>query len=224
MRIFVCEVVMARRRRVNNLLGLAVLSVVVPRPMHPYEMASALRAHGKEQDIEIKWGSLYRVVRNLEMHGLLAVVGTHRRGRRPERTVYRITDEGRAELEDWVAELLGTPAREYPSFKAALSLLSVLTPESAIALLRQRLDLLAGRIAETRDALANYRHEVPRLFLVEVEYELQMTEAEAKWTRALLEELSAGMFPDLAAWQAWHESGEVPPGLAELAERGVAQD
>ena len=79
-------------------------------------------------------------------------------------------------------------------------------------------------IAETRDALANYRHEVPRLFLGEVEYELQMTEAEAKWTRSLLDELSAGTFPDLAAWQAWHESGEMPPGLAELAERGVAQD
>ena len=55
--------------------------------------------------------------------------------------------------------------------------------------MRQRLDLLAGRIAETRDALANYRHEVPRLFLVEVEYELQMTEAEANG-RALLDELA----------------------------------
>jgi hypothetical protein len=57
---------------------------------------------------------------------------------------------------------------------------------------------------------------------VDVDYELEMTEAE--WSRALLDELGAGTFPDLAAWQAWHESGEMPPGLAEIAEKGVAQD
>ncbi len=31
---------MAQRRKVSNLLALAVLSVLVERPMHPYEMAT----------------------------------------------------------------------------------------------------------------------------------------------------------------------------------------
>src|SRR5690606_38863390 len=56
---------MAKRRKVGNLLALAVLATVTRRPMHPYEMASLLRAHGKEDDMEIKWGSLCTVVRNL---------------------------------------------------------------------------------------------------------------------------------------------------------------
>ena len=35
---------MAKRRKVRNLLGLAVLSTVTARPMHPYEMASLMRS------------------------------------------------------------------------------------------------------------------------------------------------------------------------------------
>jgi len=50
---------MAERRKVANLLALAVLATVVQRPMHPYEIASLLRARGKDDDMEIKWGSLW---------------------------------------------------------------------------------------------------------------------------------------------------------------------
>ena len=107
-----------KRRRVGSLLALAVLAVVQERPVHPYEMASVLRARGKDQDMPIKWGSLYTVVGNLEKHGLIEVAGSERSGARPERTVYRITDAGRDELADWVRELLGTPEREQPSGQA----------------------------------------------------------------------------------------------------------
>jgi DNA-binding PadR family transcriptional regulator len=100
---------------VNNLMALAVLSTVTHRPMHPYEMATALRAWGKEQDMPIKWGSFYTVVRNLEKHGLLAAVESTREGRRPERTVYEITDAGRAELAGRAEELAQLEAEIHAS-------------------------------------------------------------------------------------------------------------
>jgi hypothetical protein len=61
---------------------------------------------------------------------------------------------------------------------------------------------------------------VPRLFLIEEEYELAVREAEQAWVRSFLEELTAGSFPGLAMWRDWHATGAVPPELAELAERG----
>ena len=109
---------MPKRRKVNNMLGLAVLSTVSFQPMHPYEMAAVMRERGKDQDMDIKWGSLYTVVQNLEKHGFLAATESVRQGGRPERTVYRITDAGRAELQDWARELLGEPEREFPRFEA----------------------------------------------------------------------------------------------------------
>src|SRR5690349_20825024 len=112
---------MAKRRRVSNLMGLAILSSVVFRQMHPYEMANTLRGWGKDRDFQIKWGSLYTVVGNLAKHGLIAEVASSREGRRPERTVYRITDEGRAELVDWAKELLSEAEPETSRFRAGLS-------------------------------------------------------------------------------------------------------
>ena len=83
---------MAAKRKVDNLMALAVLATVVQRPMHRYETASPMRACGKDQDMDVKWGSLYTVVQNLAKHGFLEVVGTSRQGARPERTVFRITE------------------------------------------------------------------------------------------------------------------------------------
>jgi DNA-binding PadR family transcriptional regulator len=208
---------MAAKRRVNNLMALAVLATVFQRPMHRYEMASLMKAHGKDRDMDVKWGSLYTVVESLEKHGLLEAIGTNRQGARPERTIYRITDAGVEEMVDWTRELLLVPEREHHRFIAGLSLIMVLTPGTVIALLTQRLESLETSIGAQNATLAQYSHEVPRLFLVEAEYEIAMTEAEASWVRSLLAELVNGTFPGLDIW----DSGSMPPELVELAERGA---
>ncbi|MEV0234126.1 PadR family transcriptional regulator [Nonomuraea sp. NPDC050786] len=195
---------MAKRRKVGNLMALAVLAALTQRPMHPYEMASVLRAHGKDQDMKIKWGSFYSVVQSLARHELIEAVESGRQGGRPERTIYRITAAGRTELQDWERELVSTPEREHSRFKAALSVLGVLTPEEAVNLLRRRLELLQEQIADQRETLSDHLQKAPRLFLIEDEYELALRETELAWVRDLLGELTTGTFPDLAAWRAYH--------------------
>jgi DNA-binding PadR family transcriptional regulator len=209
----------AKRRKVDNLMGLAVLSAVAFRPMHPYEMASALRGWGKDNDIPIKWGSLYTVVRNLAKHGLLEEVGSTREGRRPERTTYRITDDGRAELVDWTRELLSGVEPEFPRFRAGLSVLSILPPDEAIALLQQRLAALEAEIARVDAELDHDRQDVPRLFLVEVEYGQALLHAEEAWVRSLLDDFTSGALPEVAAWRRLHETGEVPEEVTQLAQK-----
>jgi DNA-binding PadR family transcriptional regulator len=215
---------MAAKRKVDNLMALAVLATVVQRPMHRYEIASLMRARGKDQDMDVKWGSLYTVVQNLAKHGFLEVVGTSRQGARPERTVYQITEAGRQEMLDWTRELLSTPEPEHPKFAAGLSVQMILSPDEVIALLRARLGRLEESIAARRAAITEHLKEVPRLFLVEDEFAIAMLEAEAAWVHALLEELTSGSFPDLASWRAFHDGGEMPPELVELAERGLTGD
>lgn len=202
---------MAKRRRVGNLLALAVLSGLIERPMHPYELAVQLRERGKDQDMPIKWGSLYTVVGNLERHGLIEATGNDRQGTRPERTVYALTAEGRDELLDWVRELIAEPMPELPRFKAGLSVLAVVGPEEAIVLLRRRLAALDERLTAAGAGFADASSQVPRLFLIEAEYDLALSRAEADWVRALLEELTDATFPGLADWRAWFAQGR-PPG------------
>lgn len=199
---------MPRRRRVGNLLALAVLAALGERPMHPYEIAAHLRARGKDQDMAVKWGSLYTVMGNLAKHGLVEEAGNERSGARPERTVYRITDDGRAEILDWVRELVGEPGEVPPRFVAGLSLLAVLGPDEAVDLLSQRLQLLEADLAAQRALLEHHRAHTPRLFLVEDEYLLALREAELGWVRGLLAELADGTFPGLAEWRDHIEKRE----------------
>jgi DNA-binding PadR family transcriptional regulator len=206
-----------KRRKVGNLLALAILGTLTQRPMHPYEMASILRERGKDEDMPIKWGSLYTVVRNLEKHRFIEATGSLREGGRPERTIYRITEAGSAELTDWVRELLGTPEREQTRFKASLSMLGALGPDEAIGLLEQRLRLLEEQLAAARAAVPP---GIPRLFLVEDEYDLAIREAEVRWVRSLLDELTTGTFEGVEMWRAFRATGEVPPELRDLSERG----
>jgi DNA-binding PadR family transcriptional regulator len=200
---------MAEKRKVANLMGLAVLATVVQRPMHRYEMASVMRARGKDRDMDIKWGSLYTVVANLEKHGFLEAIYVTRQGARPERTVYQITDAGRAELVAWTRDLIAEPEAEHTRFVAGLSVMAVLDPRDVVDLLRRRLQRLTESI-DTLQAEVQEAADVPRLFLIEDEYRIAMTRAEAEWTRSLINELSAGTFPHLDAWKRFHETGQMP--------------
>src|SRR5262245_66387489 len=123
------------RRKVSNPLALAVLALLLERPMHPYEMSRTLRERNKEGSIRLNYGSLYSVVEKLTQYGLIEERETIREGRRPERTVYAATSAGRAEFEDWLSELLSSPVKEYTQFEAGLSLAGGLPPEEVASLL-----------------------------------------------------------------------------------------
>jgi DNA-binding PadR family transcriptional regulator len=213
---------LGKRRKVGNLLALAILTLLGERPMHPYEIATNLRERGKADSIKINWGSLYTVVANLEKHGFIEATHTAREGRRPERTVYRITDEGREELSDWLRELIGIPEKEYPRFGAALAEIAALHPDEVGDLLRLRLTTLDADIAAQRASLAEWSKALPRLFLIESEYELALREAEGTWVRSLLEEMTAGTLPGLASWRAYYETGQVPEEFTDI-EQNVRQ-
>lgn len=211
-----------RRRKVSNPLALAVLGTLRERPMHPYEMAATMRSQGKERSIRLNYGSLYTVVNNLAKHGLIEAMEASREGRRPERTVYRLTDSGRAELEDWLTELLGTPVKEYPQFEAALSLLAVLRPGQVLELLRDRASALERSISGERDELARYPW-LPRLLVLEAEYHLVMLEAELTWVRGIAAEFEDGTFAGLDAWAHMHETGELPAELLAMAAEALKE-
>lgn len=201
-------VVAGKRRKPGNPLALAVLTTLLQKPMHPYEIAQTLRSQGKDTSTKTNYGSLYTVVQNLEKHGLVEVTGVERQGNRPERTVYGLTGAGREEMAEWLSDLLAIPAKEYPVFETALSLMAALPPDEVERLLETRLSSLEVQLASGRGALAKASETVPRLFLVEVEYQLHMVQAQAEWVGGFLEELRKGSLPGVDGWRRFHGTGE----------------
>jgi DNA-binding PadR family transcriptional regulator len=193
------------KRKVSNLLALAVLSYLTRQPMHPYELSRTLRDNDDGRSIKFNHGSLYMVMQQLARAGFVAEQETTREGHRPERTVYALTDAGRQELLDWMRELVEVPQHEYPQFVAALSLIAALPPGVVVELLRKRLDRLAELRAGARDridrAVAGGLHP---LFLVEEEYRLALLEAESSFVERFVGQI---VHPETGwgrPWAAFH--------------------
>jgi DNA-binding PadR family transcriptional regulator len=183
---------MTTKRSLSNPLALAILACLIERPMHPYEMAQTMRERHKHESVKLNYGSLYTVVEALERAGLIVPQETQRQGRRPERTVYAIAEAGREKFYGWLRSLISKPVKEYPQFAAGLSYIAALARDEAVALLEERAGRLAQDIAEMKRSLnelmtgARGSWPLPRLVLIELEYELHMKEAELAWVRQIV--------------------------------------
>ncbi|BCJ35875.1 PadR family transcriptional regulator [Actinocatenispora thailandica] len=204
---------MATKRKVGNLLGLAVLCYLIQRPMHPYELSRTLRDNNDVRSIKFNHGSLYMVVGQLERAGFIAAQQTSRQGARPERTVYALTDAGRAEVRDWLRDLVGDPKHEYPQFVAALSLVAALPPDEVLVLLAQRLARLAEQRTEIRTIIDTATAQgVPGLFLVEEEYRLALLDAEVSFVESFRDRITDPHNDWSALWADFHAGPQAPRG------------
>ena len=176
-------------------LALAILGLLENGPLHPYGIQRLIKQWGKDQVVNVgQRTSLYRMIVRLEDAGLLTVGSTERDERYPERTVYQLTDAGREVCRSWLAEILATPRNEFPEFPAGLSFVMLLPPDAAGELLGRRRESLTQRIAELRRELESTvdGQPIPRYALLETEYQVAVTVAEAEWIDGVLGELASG--------------------------------
>ena len=192
----------------TDLTAVTTLGLLAERPRHPYEMQRLIRERGKTY-VKGLPRSMYHAIDRLAKAGLVEAGEPTREGRRPERTVYAITESGREELEAWLIDLLAVPDHDDPvAFTAALSLIAYLPPETATAALRARLTPLDIHLAGRRASMEGMRPILPRLFLVEEEYRLEMVESERAFTARLVDELESGKLRwDIAELRRLAESG-----------------
>jgi DNA-binding PadR family transcriptional regulator len=179
-------------------VALSVLNLLHERPMHPYEMRSLMRERGHDRAFRIKESSVYDTVARLADRGFIEPVEVNREGRRPERTVYAITEAGRDELQVWLWDLASEPSAEYPAFAAPLMFIYSLGKDRTLAAFQQRAARLEAEISASDAYRRAYEEQLPdfvRLFGIEEEYAQAMRRAELAWIRATLPGLRDGTFP-----------------------------
>lgn len=187
------------RRADRDLAALTVLGLLLLGPRHTYEMHRMIVDTHKDF---IAPRSMYHAVDRLARDALIEEAETTRAGRRPERTVYRLTEAGRSELEERLRRLLENPDPDSTLFVAALSFLGCLPITQAVSSLTVRADALESSAAQTKAAMDTVSTKLPRLLLLEAEFERDRMRTEAKWVRGLVRDLSAGeiTWPDEASW------------------------
>jgi DNA-binding PadR family transcriptional regulator len=187
-----------RRPLPRTPVALSVLSLLNERSMHPYEMRTLMRERGHDRTFKIRESSVYDTVTRLADRGFIEPVEVNREGRRPERTVYAITEAGRDELLVWLWDLASEPAAESPPFAAPLMFIYSLGLDRAVAAFQQRAARLEADISASdafRRAFAEAMPDFVRIFGIEEEYTQAMRRAELAWVRATITELRDGTFP-----------------------------
>jgi DNA-binding PadR family transcriptional regulator len=194
-------------------LALTVLALLHYKPLHPYGIQRLIKDWGKEQVVNVgQRASLYRTIERLLEAGLVAVRETERDQQYPERTVYEVTEAGRAAARSWLDEMLAVPKAEFPQFPAALSHALMLAPRELLDALERRLTSVGATLKALDAGLAAESGSgLPRIASLESEYLRAVTAAEATWLRAVIADLREGRLrwsaEDLTAFAAQQEGG-----------------
>jgi hypothetical protein len=120
--------------------------------------------------------------------------------------VYEITEAGRVECEDWLAELLSTPVRDFTSLEAGLSMMPLLPPDEVARLLEERCDRLRTHL-RALDASLSVAGDMglADLFVVESQFRRAMLAAELDFVTTLATGIRKGEFSGTAGWRRIHE-------------------
>jgi DNA-binding PadR family transcriptional regulator len=128
----------------SRLLVLGALDRHGPRHGH------RIRRAAEQADVAawggVTMGALYREMRALDAEGLIAAVRTETEGRRPARTIYEITAEGRRELAILREQAIAQPRQAPDAVAVALAFGGVGEGGVALPLLRARRDVLQREV------------------------------------------------------------------------------
>jgi len=174
-------------------LAMAVLELLHERSMHPYEMTQIMRDRRVDYRVKLRPGSLYHTVERLQEQGIIEVVDTQRQGRRPERTVYGLTELGRDRFVEQARAMIAAPAQEYPQYPVALSAANELDQADAVEQLKMRVVTLRAQIAADQVVIDHVLvRQLPKMYWIDYAYVHHQRQSELDWTEQLIDDLEAG--------------------------------
>lgn len=168
--------------------------------LHPYEMKRRLQGAMIDCYLDVDTGSLYYAVRQLERDGATVAVAQERVARGGVRTIYAITDAGRAEFDRGFYRQFEEDGPVSQTLYGALLFLQWAVPERLAPILRRRIARLDDLIAKLDPIAADM---APRIgtggkhLLRHIGYQRRL---DREWLQGLLADVEAGRVHDAPAF------------------------
>lgn len=124
-----------------KLRDLVVLGLLKERPRYGYEIKTIID-HLMSHIIDVSSGSLYYGLKKLLQEGLIDEASIEKVGRRPERSVYRITPRGEEELAAELPRVIFPQAQPYFQLDLALYFFELMEPQERAKRLAMRREYL----------------------------------------------------------------------------------
>ena len=156
-------------------------------PMHGHQIRRAAQVDRTELWTDVKPGSLYGALHRMADEGLIAPVKTEQEGRLPARTIYEITDAGRAELGIHRDKALRDTKLPPDPVDLALNYIEDLSEDAVRAILTDRRKAYAQQVVEwqhLQERSAKYLTDLDRMGF---RHQILRLEAEIAWHDEMLE-------------------------------------
>jgi DNA-binding PadR family transcriptional regulator len=190
-----------------SVVRLFVLGLLIDSNRHGYEVVAVAERWAVHRWAGISIGSIYNALRQLTKAGFVEVAKVEKEGKRPERSVYKITASGQIECRRMIEHGLGSLEYESREVDMALAFAHLIPAEVRKAKLEDRLGPLVERkqqlqgfadsyeacLSESRPDLASFRElriQQPWIFCG-IKHGLARLTVEEAWTRDLILEVGS---------------------------------
>ncbi len=173
----------------SGLLMLAVLGLLQESPMHGYELRKRLNSilgtfHA------ISYGSLYPALKEMLARGWIVEDGPADAGApalsgKRARIVYKLTAEGKEQLQSWLDES-GPEAWEDERFDVHLAFFGRTDADARLRILQGRRSRLEERRASLRGSMARTRERLDDYTLALQQHGIEGVEREVRWLNELI--------------------------------------
>lgn len=177
-------------------MKLAILGLLLERDMHPYEITLVMKERSIDQVIKMQTGSVYYAVDKLGAGGHIEAVKVIHSPDRPDKTIYRITDKGKALMEQLILQQIRKSDPMYHPVHIALSLTHLIDQEKVAKLLEERIREAEHQVNFAYQLYEEHVAVVPRSVLHLMYGRYEHCQTELKWLKRLQADVLANRLND----------------------------
>lgn len=166
-------------------MKLAILGLLLERNMHPYEITLVMKERSMDRITKLQMGSLYYAVDKLAQEGSIEAIEVIHSNDRPDKTIFRITDQGRSLFEQLILQQIKKNEPFYHPMYMALAMSRHVDQKKIEKLLEERIRETEHEVNLAYQVYEDHISIVPRsaLHLMYGRYEHNLIEL--KWLKRL---------------------------------------
>jgi DNA-binding PadR family transcriptional regulator len=180
-------------------MRLLILGLLMESNRHPYEISQTIKERNWHHTFKLRDGSLYYAVDQLREDGLIeaAEVIPVRGDKRPDKTIYRITDQGKSAFLDLLyVQLEQDMFPQHPMF-VGLAFAHHADNARLEQITMKQLEACQARIQKIEGVLKLKSEWLPRGAVHLIQGILKFSETERDWLQELLKDARSGHLTDI---------------------------
>jgi DNA-binding PadR family transcriptional regulator len=167
----------------------AILGLLYEHHHYAYRLEEIIKKRGMRNWAEIRFSSIYYVLKRLEEKKLVKSKLRKVEGK-PSRKVYTISPEGRIAMEQRVKQILSENQKHYSSFDLAMANSQILKPQEEIQCLKLYLKSTDERIKFLEKSIMMHKsNNAPANVIALFTRPLALLKAEEKWVQDFIKVL-----------------------------------